>query len=191
MVFIKLSLFFFFILVMCWLVAIIFDTQQDIRRGLECGIEKSDKEYFNSNLHISFVEIMLSSIIVYVGADSLGIFVPIVIYGTILYHLTKKLENMGGYTERLFDIVEAFSFISILANNCIGCIGYTLVIIGWIIVAWKFDAENNSFYLNMLALIEVWVLCFINGRIENNNILLVICLIILPHSLLKLFNMWC
>ena len=108
MVFIKLSLFFFFILVMCWLVAIILDTQQDIRRGLECGIEKSDKEYFNSNLHISFVEIMLSSIIVYVGADSLGIFVPIVIYGTILYHLTKKLENMGGYTERLFDIVEAF-----------------------------------------------------------------------------------
>lgn len=189
MVFIKLSLFFFLFLVTCWFIAIVLDTQQDIIRGSEYKIEKAAKEYFDINLRISFMEIVLSFIIVCVDIDSLGILVFIIVYSTIFYRLTKKLENMGGYTERLFDIVEAFSFFSILSDDYIGCIGYSLVIIAWIIVAWKIDDDINGLYLNVLALVEVWILCFINRRIANNNILHVICLIILPHSLLKLFNM--
>lgn len=72
--------------------------------------------------------------------------------GSLLHYFlsyNKKVENIGGSTERLFDIVEAFSFMSIVANDLASCAVYTLVIIVCIIVGERMMADAEE--VRMLA----------------------------------------
>jgi len=103
--------------------------------------------------------------------------------------LVKKANNLGGHTENAFDVVEAFSFMSIIVNSLCGYIAYTIIMGIFIYIAEKLNKEEKrNFHLNCLALIEVGILCFVNHQLDKQ--IFTIFLIILPHSFIRFLNVF-
>lgn len=176
------------VMVVSWFLAIIFETKQDIDRGLEYETTISDKKYLKVNIRISVIEIAASFVIIF-WDNNLGSFLILLIYIVIFYCLVKKANNLGGHTENAFDVVEAFSFMSIIVNSLCGYIAYTIIMGIFIYIAEKLNKEEKrNFHLNCLALIEVGILCFVNHQLDKQ--IFTIFLIILPHSFIRFLNVF-
>ena len=176
------------VMVVSWFLAIIFETKQDIDRGSEYETTIPDKKYLKVNIRISVIEIAAFFVIIF-WDNNLGSFLILLIYIVIFYCLVKKANNLGGHTENAFDVVEAFSFMSIIVNSLCGYIAYTIIMGIFIYIAEKLNKEEKrNFHLNCLALIEVGILCFVNHQLDKQ--IFTIFLIILPHSFIRFLNVF-
>lgn len=66
--------------------------------------------------------------------------------------MVKKANNLGGHTENAFDVVEAFSFMSIIVNSLCGYIAYTIIMGIFIYIAEKLNKEEKrNFHFKLFS----------------------------------------
>lgn len=167
---------------------LILDTLSEDNRAQDNWVFLPQTYIFKNNLHLFTIEFIACLLINFIPISNFRSLIVIVAYSVSFFHVVTKAKNLGGYTNRLFDIVEAFGFMSILANTFKSFIIYSFFILIGIVLAAKIDKDKDSCIFNLLALFEVWILYPI-GQSLGNSFYGLICCLLLPYSFFKALNL--
>lgn len=177
------------------LVVHLYDAERDRDSAYDYGYEDATvKEiYLKRNLKITLIQIVISLVIsVWLKYYQInGLVLLICIAAIPIYIFILKVGDKG-YTDNLFDFVEALSFSSVLVTGILGMISWLLGLFGLIYIANFFNGEREKFslWVNLLAVTE-FAFMFIIDKVLNITSLSLYCIIIftlLPHTLLKAIN---
>lgn len=172
-------------------IVLIVESQMDFNRACE----NIDNEYslpwcFQNNLKLLVVQVTGALVFSIVELESFGVLGILILFGIILYCLIGKLKIVGGYAKSIFEIVEAFSFMSILVSRWETAVLHTLLLGAWIIISRIIFKDDNGWISPVVGLIEVWMVLlitiFLEERIGEHVIVL---MTLFSYSILKGINL--
>lgn len=167
----------------------LYDAYQNQVIQADKNIFKSIQYYFYVNVKNTFIQIIVSLFIIFYNIEDFITIFLLICLAVITYLLHKKTEDIG-YTDNLFDIVEVFSFSTVLVRTKLGLLICVLFLFGFIVIANLLSNQYKSdMFINVLSLIEFAGMFLIDYYWHlSKSFYLSILFILIPYSLLKLLN---
>ncbi len=172
-----------------------YDAERDWNGAFDIGYENiTTKEfYFKRNLKITFIQIVFSLVISlwlkYYRVNEMIILTCVV--GVPFYIIAMK-AGFKGYTDNIFDFVEAFSFSTVIVTSIAGMIGWLVILLSLIYIAIRFNDkyEKFNFWVNLFAVFEFGIMFLIDKafNITSLSLYYIIIFILLPHTIIKALN---